>query len=345
VVVLAGVGWLLTSGGDDGGGGTASGDDPEQETGPGATGGPGTTGAGDTTVPLTFAVDLPTGPALGLETMAFTSRDGNLWNIAVVNQDGTGLRQLTQERANKPRLPALSPSRETIAYTMEIGEAGVGGWELWAADTNGDVNVQLATGLAADARATWSPDGSRLAYVTEQGGAADLWVLDLTSGATTQLTQSDLTETDPAWSPDGTRIAFAQQAEGNLDIYTLAVDDPAAEPVRLTEDPAPDADPAWHPVDGTLAFARDLGNGNREIFRMNGDGGGEQQLTDSPAAEEDPAWHPDGGFLAFESDRDAPAGVDDEFEIYVMLADGSGVARVTQHTGFDAHPAWGRGPG
>jgi len=342
VVVLGGVAWLLTSGGGDEGGEGANGSSGQ---GTGTTAAPGSTGSTGTTLPATLAVDLPAGPALGLETMAFTSRDGNLWNIAVVNQDGSGLRQLTQERANKPRLPVLSPDRETIAYTMEIGEGGVGGWELWATDTNGDVNVQLATGLAADARATWSPDGSRLAYVTERSGAADLWVLDLVTEATTQVTHSDLTETDPAWSPDGTRIAFAQQVEGNLDIYTVAVDDPAAEPVRLTEDPAADADPAWHPVDGSLAFARDLGNGNREVFRMNGEGGGEQQLTDSPAAEEDPAWHPDGGFLAFESNRDAPAGVDDEFEIYVMLADGSDVRRVTQHTGFDAHPAWGRAPG
>jgi hypothetical protein len=334
LVLVAGVGYLLTSGGDD-----ETADPPAGTT----TSGPAdTTG---TTAPPVLAVELPTGPALGLETMAFTSRDGNFWNVAVVNQDGSGLRQLTQERADKPRLPVLSPSRETIAFTMEIGEGGAGGWELWATDTNGDVKVQLATGLAADARATWSPDGTRLAYVSEQGGPADLWVLDLTTGEATQLTQTDLSETDPAWSPDGSRIAFAQQVEGNLDIYTLAVDDPAAAPVRLTEDPAADADPAWNPVDGSLAFARDLGNGNREVFRMSGDGSGEQQLTTSPAADEDPAWHPDGGFIAFESNRDAPAGVDDEYEIYVMLADGTGVQRVTQHAGFDAHPAWGRAPG
>jgi Tol biopolymer transport system component/actin-like ATPase involved in cell morphogenesis len=325
---------LLRGGGGDGGGGTSSDTTaPDGGTSP-------TTAA---TAPPTLAVDLPTGPPLGLETMVFTSREGNLWNIAVVDQDGTGLRQITQERADKPRLPVLSPTRDTIAYTLQRGDT-TSNWELWVTDTNGEVKLQLAAGLAADARATWSPDGTRLAYVSDQTGVPDLWVYDLTTGESTQLTQTDLTEADPAWSPDGERIAFSQQVAGNLDIYTLAVDDPAAEPVRLTEDPGGDGDPSWHPLDGSIAFARDLGAGNRDIFRMGGDGSGEVRVTDGPLAEEDPAWSPDGAYIAFESDRDKPVGDDDEYEIYVMLPDGTGITRVTTHNGFDAHPAWGLAP-
>ena len=335
VVVVAGVGWMLTQGGDDGG------DAAEPAAGaPTTTTVPGST----TTEPARLVVDLPTGPAQGTETLAFTSRDGNVWNLALVNQDGSGFRQLTQERADKPRLPVWSPSRETLAYTLQVGEDASSSWELWVTDTNGDVKKQLATGLAADARATWSPDGTRLAYVSEQAGPPDIWVLDLTTGEPTQLTQTDTTETDPAWSPDGRSIAYSTQIEGNLDIYKLSVDDPAAAPVRLTEDAAADADPAWHPLDGSLAFARDFGSGNREIFTMNGEGANEQQLTDTPAAEEDPAWEPSGAYIAFESDRDKPAGDDDEYEIYVMLPDGTDVRRLTQHNGFDAHPAWGLTP-
>ncbi|HEY8545905.1 MAG TPA: Hsp70 family protein, partial [Acidimicrobiales bacterium] len=192
VVVVAGLAWLFLSGddgGDDGGGDAAAGETTDTTAAQTSTT---AEPAGDP------AIRLPTGPALPLDTMVFTSRDGNLWNLAVINQDGSGLRQITQERANKPRLPALSPDRQTIAYTMEIGEGGVGGWELWATDTNGDVQVQLATGLAADARATWSPDGRRLAYVSDEFGPADIRILDLTTGLTTELTRSDLTETDPA---------------------------------------------------------------------------------------------------------------------------------------------------
>jgi len=328
--VLAGVGWTLTQG-----------DAAEPSGGAQTT----TTVPGSTTIePAQLAVELPTGPAQGTETLAFTSRDGNIWNLALVNQDGSGLRQLTQERADKPRLPVWSPTRETIAYTLQVGEDASSSWELWVTDTNGDVKKQLATGLAADARATWSPDGTRLAYVSEQAGAPDIWVLDLTTGVPSQLTQTDTTEADPAWSPDGRFIAYSTQIEGNLDIYKLSVDDPAAAPVRLTEDAAADADPAWHPFDGSLAFARDFGSGNREIFTMNGDGANERQLTDSPAAEEDPTWEPSGAYIAFESDRDKPAGDDDEYEIYVMLPDGTDIRRITQHNGFDAHPAWGLDP-
>ena len=204
--------------------------------------------------------------------------------------------------------------------------------------------MKLADGLAADARATWSPDGTELAFVSDAEGQADIYALSLATGEKRRITNTPETEGDPAWSTDGTEIAYWATVGGNQDIYAVPI--AGGEARRITDDPAADADPAWNPVDGTLAFARDpLGDGNWDIFRLGG-AGNEQPLTDSPKADEDPAWSPDGAFIAFESRRDVAdvEATPDFIEIYVMAADGTNTQRLTNRDGLDAHPAWGVAP-
>jgi Tol biopolymer transport system component/actin-like ATPase involved in cell morphogenesis len=315
-----------------GGGG---GDDPEGTTTTSA--GEGSTTSGGET-PTDFAVEVPKGPAMDTQTLAYTRREGNFWNIWLIRQDTGESTQLTREQAVEPRLPVWSPDRTSIAYTVQSG----GAWELWVTDTQGNAKVQLATALAADARATWSPDGTELAFVSEAEGQADLYALSLVTGEQRRVTNTAETEGDPAWSPDGSEIAYWSTVGGNQDIYAV----PAAggEARRITEDPAGDADPAWNPTgDGSLAFSRDpLGDGNWDIFVKAADGT-ETRLTETPNGDEDPAWSPDGAFIAFESRRDVAdvEATPDFIEVYVMAGDGSNPTRLTTRDGLDAHPAWG----
>jgi TolB protein len=92
----------------------------------------------------------------------------------------------------------------------------------------------------------------------------------------------------------------------------------------LTSGPAEDAAPAVSPNGRTVAFETNR-DGNLEIHVVDIAGGTPRRLTDHPAADRSPAWSPDGTKIAFLSDRDRrPA-----FDVYLMNADGSGVARLT----------------
>jgi Tol biopolymer transport system component len=298
-----------------------------------------TAAGGGTTVAPAAAITVPQGPALDTDTLAYTQRAGDFWNIWLLDVGSGESTKLTNETALQPRLPVLSPDRTSVAYTVQNGAA----WQLWATDTQGSSKLQLADGLAADARATWSPDGTELAFVSDAEGQADLYVLSLLTGERRRITTTPETEGDPAWSTDGAEIAYWATVAGNQDIFAI----PAAggQVRRITRDPAPDGDPAWSP-DGVLAFARDMGGGDTDIFVADAAGGNEQQLTTSTGSDEDPAWSPDGSMIAFESRRDTAdvEATPDFIEVYVMNADGSDQRRLTNRDGLDNHPAWGRAP-
>jgi TolB protein len=283
--------------------------------------------------------DFPRGEPLAESTIAYTQVDRTFWNVWLIEEDGTNPRALTRENVDKARLPAISPDRTAVAYSVETAA----GWQLRVIDSGGTGTPHpVSTDIISDARATWSPDGSRLAFVGDRDGPNDIYVLDLASGELTNLTNSPEQEGDPAWSPDGETIAYWSLLTGNQEIFTIPV--AGGEATQLTQQPGDDADPAWHPQSTSLAFASNR-NGDWDIFVMGADGGNQQQLTDDPADDQDPSWRPDGSYLAFESKRDSADRPDDDWaEIYAMLPDGRDQRRVTVREGFDAHPAWGTTP-
>jgi Tol biopolymer transport system component/actin-like ATPase involved in cell morphogenesis len=328
-------------------------------------GGGGKSSAGTTTVGGTVAttavattVGTPTTSLLGVElpkaaapvpdtVIAFTSVQGDNWDIYLINSDGSGLKRITANPARE-LLPVWSPDRRTIAYSRE----GVGSWELRAVSAEGGADLRITDRLAPDARASWSPDGTKVAFVIESAasGQTDLEMFDLTTRKETLLTSDAQVEGDPAWSPNGTSIAFWRQQQTNQDLWVVSVADAVAAAangpsvkqlgVQLTNDPANDADPAWSPDGTRIAFASQRNPDapqtpkDWDIYVVSAQGGTPQRLTTDPSDDQDPSWSPDGTKIAFGSKRDETS------EIYVMNADGSNQTRLTNHPGFDGHAAW-----
>ena len=281
-------------------------------------------------------VEVPRGEPLDEDTIVYTQLDAPFWNIWTIDADGSEARALTREQAAFPRLPVIAPDRRSVAYSLESPAA----LELRVIDTGGEGDRLVIGDLVPDARATWSPDGSRMAVVTDRDGSADITIVELATGEVTNLTNSPEDEGDPSWSPDGESIAYWSRKDGNQDIYVIPVD--GGEPRRLTNDPGDDADPSWKPDGSAIAYSSHR-EGDWEIFVMGPDGGDQVQLTDVPADDQDPAWSSDGTQIAFETKRDTPE-AGDQAEIYVMAADGSGQRNVTNRPGLDVHPAWGTPP-
>jgi len=90
----------------------------------------------------------------------------------------------------------------------------------------------------------WSPDGSRIAYVSERDGNPEIYVMNADGSDQQRLTTNSFVDYQPSWSPDGAQLAFASSEvlHGRLDIYILDVATGTRR--NITNHPAQDYDPA-----------------------------------------------------------------------------------------------------
>jgi Tol biopolymer transport system component len=147
-----------------------------------------------------------------------------------VNRDGTDLRALTPLVLGQEDIPgSISPDGTQLLFTrFNLSALAVSGHvesSIQAISPDGAGLRELA---AAGSDPTYSPDGRRIAFVSnrdrdgiirtgedESEYANDLYVMNSDGTGAARLTHSsELSELEPTWSPDGTRIAFTRQAEG-----------------------------------------------------------------------------------------------------------------------------------
>lgn len=149
-------------------------------------------------------------------------------------------------------------------------------------ETGFNATVFLLNRAASDP--SWSPDGSRIAYVDDQR----IMVMDPDGSDRIAVTVSNdqfRQDRAPAWSPDGTRLAFESERDGNWDVYVIKADGTGE--VRVTTDVADDRRPTWS-SDGTRLFFTSDRDGNVEIYAVNVAGGGAVNLTRHAEADVDP---------------------------------------------------------
>jgi len=99
---------------------------------------------------------------------------------------------------------------------------------IWIVDVATKQAEQLTTGAFDDRQVSWSPDGTRLVFVSEREGGdpdrvnnSDIYVVEATPGATpVRLTSWHGPDAGPVWSPDGRHIAYLQASEPQLSAYT-----------------------------------------------------------------------------------------------------------------------------
>ncbi len=184
----------------------------------------------------------------------------------------------------------------------------------------------------------WSPDGTRIAFVSNAAGHNEIWTIQADGTEPRRLATSPTSDTFPAWSPDGLRIAFVRndRVTNRDDIWVMNAADGSGL-VRLTAtDTANESQPAWSPDGSKIAFVTDR-DGDLEIYVMNADGSEATNLTQSPSSSEtSPDWSPDGTLIAFDSDR---AG-DLLPRLYVMTPDGSAQHELEGTEPGDQQPAF-----
>ncbi len=168
-----------------------------------------------------------------------------------------------------------------------------------------------------------------------------LWLILLVADPV-RLTTDGLDKGRPAYSPDGMTLTFSRHEAGGLHIWQVLMDVGKPGPARrVTKRPVPDYDGVFS-TDGSrllLVIVTQSGTqGNLDIASVPAEGGEPKTLIGDVngklAHAEWPAPSPDGKSFAFSSTHEGNQ------EIYTAKADGTGIVRVTQSPGTDAHPCW-----
>jgi Tol biopolymer transport system component/DNA-binding winged helix-turn-helix (wHTH) protein len=155
---------------------------------------------------------------------------------------------------------------------------------------------KLIASTRADENPQFSPDGRRIAFVSNSSGSFQIWVADSDGSNPLQLTSSGSTGTNSLrWSPDGKRIVFASVQNGNRDVYTILPDGGSLR--RLTIEPSQEGRPSWS-RDGRWIYFYSDRNGRNEIWKVPAESGQAVQVTFDRGHESFES--PDGKLLYYE---------------------------------------------
>jgi TolB protein len=182
-------------------------------------------------------------------------------------------------------------------------------YDIFLADTNGNIIKQLTNTKGYDAEGTLSPDGSKMIFTSIRNGDLDLYMMDLKTYKVKQITNT-LGYDGGAWfSPDGKKIVW-RASRPKTDSVIKEYKDLLAQ--------------------GVVAPTQ------MEVFVANADGTNSKQITNLGQANWAPNFTPDGKHIIFCSNHEYKRGF--PFNMYLINLDGSGLEKISRDKGFDAFP-------
>ncbi|MBV2234864.1 MAG: Tol-Pal system beta propeller repeat protein TolB [Sterolibacterium sp.] len=210
--------------------------------------------------------------------------------------------------SNRAQLRAVAHRTADYVYEKLIGERGVfsthiayvvktaGRYDLQIADADG-MNAQTALSSREPIISpAWSPDGSRLAYVSFEAKKPVVYVHVLATSKRHVAANFKGSNSAPAWSPDGKRLAVVLSKEGNSQLFTVNADGSGVR--RLATSNGIDTEPCFSPDGQYIYFTSDRG-GSPQIYRIPATGGEVQRVTFEGAYNVTPRLSPDGRSMAY----------------------------------------------
>jgi TolB protein len=165
--------------------------------------------------------------------------------------------------------------RTRIAYVVVQEEADYP-YQLRVADYDGYNERLVLRSKQPLMSPAWSPDGSKLAYVSFQNGQSEIYMMDIYTGKREKLTSYPRHNGAPRFSPDGDKLALVLSKSGSLHVYTLDLKTRKLE--QLTKGRSNNTEPYWTPDGDNLVFTSDRG-GRPQIYRMSENGGTAKRIT------------------------------------------------------------------
>ena len=228
-----------------------------------------------------------------------------LWRIAVPSTGRPAQPEPLTSFGSNVVDPAISSRRHRMAFTHLLFHGNI--WRVPAPSSPGvsELEKQRSLTRAApfifstrnDMAPQYSPDGNKIAFMSDRSGNVEIWVCERDGSNAMQLTSfGGPLVTNPSWSPDSSRIAFDSNAAGEFDVWVVSAS--GGKPQRMTSHPANDGNPTWS-RDGHWIYFDSARTGEQQVWKIPADGGeaGAVQITRDGGF--GPLESPDGKFLYY----------------------------------------------
>jgi acylaminoacyl-peptidase len=234
--------------------------------------------------------------------------------------------------------PQISPDGKRVVYVRNFADvmSDQRFTSLWIVDSSGSNHRPVLSGKHHASNPKWSPDGTRLAFISDHEGSPQIYVRWMDTGDTAAVTSETLPPSNISWSPDGSAIAFTRLVpDAPLVIGRMPAPPPGAEwaePPKYTDHVAFRVDQVGEIPRGYMHF-----------FVVPADGGKARQVSSGSRqfGVGSYVWAPEGESLVFS------ANLEEGIEIYhpgdtevweIGIADGK-VTQLTDRRGPDGSPS------
>ena len=238
----------------------------------------------------------------------------------------------------------ISPDGKWAAFVRTVpileAEKSEHRGHIWLVSINTGELFQLTNGPNGDSNPQWSPDSTRLAFVSKRDDSTtQIWIIPIAGGEAKQLTHTSNGASNPRWSSDGKRIAFLKDEEDSTaeeqrkkagdDRVVMGVDDFKQQHLWVIDAETLDDEPEL-----LFNLPEEGADENVNVDKS-------QRLTEGDFHVSEPCWSSDGKQIAFVS-APSPKADDMMFSgiVHVINIETGSVRKLTAHTGGESAPHW-----
>lgn len=206
-------------------------------------------------------------------------------------------RRLTFMRGNQ-LMPAVNPQRDKVAFISDITGNPDLFLQPFSPETGaiGKPQQIFSAPQATQGSPTFSPDGKRIAFVSNKDGAPKIYVIQIPEPGTNinlikpiLISKTNRENSAPSWSPDGSKLAYCAKGKGERQIWIY--DFTTKQEKQITQGPGHKENPSWAPNSLHLIF-NSTGAKSTNLFIVHLNQGTPVQITNGAAEKRFPNWEP-----------------------------------------------------
>jgi len=236
---------------------------------------------------------------------------------------------------------SVSPDGKRLAFVQSICPPKQPGQtirycsgDIFTSNIDGSSVTQITQTKGPESYVIWSPDGKKIAYISDIASLNDLWIVNSDGSGKKCIDTAGLNVYPPSWSPDSTKLAFSSERDGPFKIYLINADGSGSATLLTQVKGARSYSPSWSPDGKRIIFRAYYTNNNKsdsDIYIVNSDGSNQINLTNGKYDEVgNPTWSPNGNLILFNCNS----------SICTMYPDGTGIVKLNNFSGTGLELSW-----